>query len=92
MPDVTFPTSLTAIGYTDEMWKQRVKSTKAKNATAWQKELDDLASMASEFGAAAVLAAVEASTSGGYQGCTRDMVKKHAKTRSSSPQEFDPRW
>lgn len=88
IPNVTIPDELAAIGIDAASFALRVKATKTKPATAWQKELDRLVPMVAEAGAGAVMETWEDATGGSWQGCTPAMVRDKAR-RNATGQRFN---
>jgi uncharacterized protein YdaU (DUF1376 family) len=83
IPPVTIPPSLTGLGLDREAFAKRVRTCKAtKKAETWQTELDRLAPMVEECGAAAVVEAWNDSIASGWQGCTPEMVRRKAQALS----------
>jgi uncharacterized protein YdaU (DUF1376 family) len=85
VPPVKIPDELFAIGLGPESFSRRVAGmVKTKPATAWQQELDRLAPLVAEVGAAVVLETWEDASASGWQGCTPKMVREAAAKAAKS--------
>ena len=79
IPAVTIPEELLAIGFTPELFAERVQFCKVtKKPGAWQKELDRLAPLVDEVGGSVVLEVYEDASTSGWQGCTPAFVRERA--------------
>lgn len=88
-PPLFPPDFVAAIPNIADLWAKRMECAKTKpNESAEQAQVDKLANVCREFGAAPVLRAIEDATGGGYQGIFPDRYTK-AQTHRPYP-ENDP--